>query len=116
MTDLLNTPLSAAEVDALPDRLRLKYWAGEIGEGVPGLTQVRSEEARYVCRTWLHWQRTLAAGTHARYTGIADGLRGKECVVRDPAVKVAGLGRLVRVEFLGGWSTLVAPCNLEPAS
>lgn len=82
MNDLLDTALSVAEIGALPDRLRWRYWAGEIGEGVPGLTPLKSRDVRHDCRNWLAWQRDLSAGDRVRYVGICLALQNKVGEVR----------------------------------
>jgi hypothetical protein len=114
MTDLLDTPLSRVEIDSLPSRLRWRYWAGEIGEGVPNLSAIKSIDARHECRSWLTWQRNLSVGARARYVGIAAALQGKACEVRDPSVLVDGLGDLVSIVVPGlPDSFLVARIELE---
>ncbi len=113
--DLFDGPLDSAEILALPDRLRWRYWAGEISKGVSGLSPVKSSEARRQCRAWLAWQRNLSPGSEARYIGIADGLRGKLCMVLATGVIVNGMkAPFVSVIIPGYTETyLVTPIELE---
>ncbi len=62
MADLIDTLLSAAEIATLPERLRWRLWAGEIGHGVAGLTVVERSAARHDARSWLQWGRDLKPG------------------------------------------------------
>lgn len=108
--DLIDTPLVASEIERLPERLRLRYWAAEISDGVAGLSQLDLANVRHECRCLLSWLSRLAPGAKARYIGIASALKGKACVVEDVGpddISISVSGFTDRF--------LVDPLDLEPA-
>ena len=109
LTDLIDAPLSATEIGRLPDRLRLRYWAAEISDGVTGLSDLRLSDVRHECRCLLSWLSRLSPGTKARYVGIASAIKGKRCVIEavspdDISISVEGFADRF----------LVDPLDLEP--
>lgn len=109
MSDLIDTPLSSNEIERLPERLRRRYWAAEISDGVVGLSDLDLTQVRHECRCLLSWLSRLAPGVNARYIGIASALKGKRCSIE--AVLPEGVSITV-----AGFDDrfLVDPLDLEP--
>lgn len=105
MSDLLDTPLSASEVERLPEKLRRRYWAAEISHGVEGLSALDRQQVRHECRCLLAWLSGLEPGSEARYVGVVAALKGKRCRVEavapdDVSIAVPGLADLFLVNSL----------------
>lgn len=107
--DLIDTPLSAAEIARLPARLRWRLWAGEIGHGVSGFTPVRRDDARHGARSWLRWVSDLKPGDPVIY----DHRAGR---VNRVAVQVEGLDEPSISISIDGFADrfLAGPTDLAP--
>lgn len=99
--------LSAAELERLPRDLALRYWAGLLGEGCPGLTPVTLAAAIADCRAWF----ALTASDTARC--VFGDLAGKSVTILsvDPAFDFGGghVGELLTVTH----PSLVEPIGLS---
>lgn len=110
MSGLLNVPLTAKEIGQLPDKLRLRYRAAEISDGISGLSTLDKAQIRRECRYLLAWRGLMRVGASARYIGIASAYGGKKCrveAVGDGDVSISVPGFADRF--------LVDPLDLEPA-
>lgn len=56
------TDLTPEELADLPYKLRMRHWAGSIGEGYEGLSAVTLKQAIRDCREWLDGVKALAPG------------------------------------------------------
>lgn len=88
----MSLDLTPDEINRLPDKLRMHYWAGLVGEAA--MSAVTQEGAARRCREWLVFADGLAPGVRAVVDSPGHALDGKKVTVGavDRDCNIAGEG------------------------